>query len=570
MGPDFRYRALEVHSQYVWDHRWIGKMLDFMTRHDLNALILHRNDIVDRVVFPSALFQVTGSECANISARYSNVFRLLYKFTPTHRSGPITRSSYLNRIVEEASRLGIEVYLENKELCFPEILLEFHPELIKNGCICPSEPFWWDFLTQKYRELLMDVRGISGIITSPGTGESRVSISANRCSCDLCQNVDASEWYRSLLLAMYTPIRKAGKKLILRDFVFDSKTHRTLSQSIEDLPEDIVVSLKNTPHDFYPTFPDNPLIGTLGKRAQWIEFDTMGQYFGWGIGPSTMVDDLRCRLERARMKGAEGVMLRTDWENLDGHTSFHTPNVVNLIAGAAFSTDLSTDKLAIYRRYMEDNRFFAADVGQRDLDAAVTWVRQAFDINWEVVRRALFINGCVFSDSSAFPVSIDHALWLAEEKNSLKDWDPSKSNALSTDYENVQSILQEKDEALQMVEGLAAEVGGGQRGISGDFHKLLVQWYEIFRYYVRGFHAIGSAFILYRCLQDKSGKLDSEQRRSMKDRLQKSLADLSSLAEEYKLFYRKTSHAHSVYTLLNPDRLLVFREDVLSHLRALE
>ncbi len=42
---DFEIRAIEVHSVYAWDYRWISKVLDFAKRTGLNALVLHRNEI---------------------------------------------------------------------------------------------------------------------------------------------------------------------------------------------------------------------------------------------------------------------------------------------------------------------------------------------------------------------------------------------------------------------------------------------------------------------------------------------------------------------------------------------
>ena len=36
------------------------------------------------------------------------------------------------------------------------------------------------------------------------------------------------------------------------------------------------------------------------------------------------------------------MILRTDWESLDGHTAFDTPNRINLHAGAALLRDLQT------------------------------------------------------------------------------------------------------------------------------------------------------------------------------------------------------------------------------------
>ncbi|MCE1197147.1 hypothetical protein LWX53_11705, partial [bacterium] len=334
---DFELRAIEVHSSYAWDFRWITKVLGFAHGNGFNALVLHRNDIVDQVVFPGLLFGVEKDEARNIFERYNIAYRKIYKYTPTRRSGPMLRRDYLRRVVESAARLGIAVYLENKELYFPDVLLELFPELTKGGHVCASDPFWVNFLAAKYAELLEDVPGIAGVITSLGTGESRVSITSNRCTCDLCKAMTTERWYSELFGAMYGPLASKGKKLIVRDFVFTKKNQDLLASQFDALPADVAIAIKNTPHDYYPTFPANKLIETLGDREKWIEFDAMAQYFGWGIGPSAMLRDFRSRFAYAKKHGAKGIILRTDWESLDGHTAFDTPNIINLYAGAALA-----------------------------------------------------------------------------------------------------------------------------------------------------------------------------------------------------------------------------------------
>ena len=88
--PAFPFRALEVHSAYAWDYRWIRQALAFIRDQGLNALVLHRNDIVDQVVYPAKFFG--GSDAPrNIFERYQEIHRALYKYTPTRRSGPYLR-----------------------------------------------------------------------------------------------------------------------------------------------------------------------------------------------------------------------------------------------------------------------------------------------------------------------------------------------------------------------------------------------------------------------------------------------------------------------------------------------
>nr|MDP8994716.1 hypothetical protein [Pseudomonadota bacterium] len=441
---DFRVRALEIHSAYAWDFDWVRRALRFIQDHEMTALVLHRNDVVDRVVYPGKYFGGGDRKYSNIFERYRDIHRQLYKYTPTRRSGPYHRRDYANRIVELADLMGIEVWFENKELSFHEILLELNPRLTKNGTLCPSEPFWWEFLEVKYTELFEDIPGLAGIITAPATGESRLSISGNRCTCELCRTMTPQRWYSELILSMHRPIKRAGKELVIRDFVFDRRAQSELAEALERLPDDIIVSLKNTPHDYYPTFPNNPRLGQVGPHRQWVEFDGMAQYFGWGIGPAIMIDDLRYRMDVAKGFDVEGLIFRTDWESLDAHSAFHTPNLLNLYAGAALSIDRQTPGQDIYRRWLSEQGMLRPDADADAIDACAAWAERLFANSWPAVKRSLYTNDCVFSDSSIYPVSLNHAWWLAEEKNSLKDWDPSKADALATTEENVKRIMVEK------------------------------------------------------------------------------------------------------------------------------
>ena len=76
-----------------------------------------------------------------------------------------------------------------------------------------------------------------------------------------------------MIMAMYKPFKDAGKKLIIRDFIYTKAEQERFQKAFIDMPEEIILSLKNTPHDFYPTFPDNPLMGHVGSHPQITEYD---------------------------------------------------------------------------------------------------------------------------------------------------------------------------------------------------------------------------------------------------------------------------------------------------------
>lgn len=563
---DFGIRAVEVHSSYAWDFRHVMKVLDFAERRDLNTLVLHRNDVVEQVVFPGVQFGVEEGTCRNIYERYREAYRKIYKYTPTRRSPPLLRRGYLKRVVEEARRRGIGVYLQNKELSFPDIFLELHPSLIKDGHGCPNEPFWWEFLRIKYRELFEDVPDIAGIITSVGTGESRISITANRCTCGLCGNTTPEEWYRKVIDVIHTAVTGAGKKLVLRDFVFNRKAHGELAAAFAELPADIAVSLKDTPHDYYPTFPQNELIGNIRGREKWIEYDTMAQYFGWGIGPATMTGYMKERMTSALGKGATGIVLRTDWESLDGHTCFDTPNLVNLHAGGVFGVSVAAPAMTVYRAWLEDREAFADSADESSRAAATARLASIFDLNWDVVRRALYMRDCVFNDCSTFPVGVGQALWLAEEKNSLKDWVPEKRDALAPTRENTEAILREKDEAVDLLRDLRVRLAGIPAGLKPEFLADLGERYEVFELYVRGFRVLGRLFALVR-FAGAARSADSPEGeaapfgRPLRDQLAGALDEIDGVIDEYAGFYRETSLPSAVYQLINAERLESFRDD---------
>lgn len=561
---DFEVRALEIHSNYAWDFEWIMKSIEFMKENDMNTLVLHRNDLIDLIVYPGKYFGCEKESYHNIFERYREIFRKLYKYTPTRRSGPYQRRAFLKRVVEEAKRAGIKVYIENKELYFPEVLLEFFPHLQKNGAICPTEPFWMSFVSTKYKEFFEEFPEIAGIITAPATGESKVSISSNRCKCELCQSTTQEQWYNNLIMAMYEPIKEAGKQLIIRDFVFNAEDHQRISEVMEKMPSDIAISLKNTPHDYYPTFPDNPRIGNVGDHDQWIEFDAWGQYFGWGISPAILIEDFRRRMKYAKERKAKGVIFRTDWESLDGHSVYHTPNMINLYAGAALSQDLSADSVGIYVKWLEHVGFYKEGLTNDQQRATALWLQNIMNQTWEVTSRTAFVDGCVFSDSSQLPISMDHALWLAEEKNSLKEWDASKSDVFSGQLERVKFNLQEKDEALRLVNSLKEQILQGNDGLSKEGFKDLSDRFEIFAKYVEAFRAAAQSIILthYRLTQDPSSEFYTQSSQQLDD----SLEQLLELSRQFESLFNTTSFQHRVYTLLDPERLTVLYNDLTERL----
>jgi len=557
---EFAVRGIELHSLYAWVFKWIDSCLTFMQRERFNTLVLHRNDFVDLIVYPGKYFGCKKDSYDSIFERYKEIFRTLYKFTPTRRSGPYQRRAFLKRVLTIAKKRGISIYVENKELYFPEILLEFYPELVKNGKICATDPFWIEFLKEKYREFFAEFPEVDGIITAPATGESKVSITSNRCTCERCRNTSRAEWFKNVLEAMYEPIHAAGKKLVVRDFVFNPEAHKAIASVMENLPSDVVISLKNTPHDYYPTFPENPRIGNVGDHEQWLEFDAMGQYFGWGIGIANLADDYRRRMKSALEKGADGIILRTDWESLDGHTAFRTQNKVNLYAAGMLSNNVNTTNHDIYDHYLSSEGWYA---GKDNREKTLEYYTSIIDRTWPLASKTMFVNSCVFSDSSLMPISYEHAFWLAEEKNSLKDWIPEKSDALAPKRERLEENLQEIDRSLKEADALyqlslEEVVGLTAEKLSGFRDAILIQ-----KYYVELFALVKKVLLTARYLKETEESHESEYYKGKQATLKGLLSNLDSEEEFLRHFGETTEfHPHTIYTLLDPDRVHCLKKDI--------
>lgn len=559
----FDVRALELHSQYAWDYNWIIKTMDFMKTLDMNTLILHRNDFIDLIIYPGKYFGYEGNPQDTIFETYSHIFRKLYQYTPTRRSGPYQRRAFLKRVLEQAGRRGIDVYIENKELYFPDILLEFFPHLVQDGHICATDPFWLEFLQVKYRDFFREFPEIAGIITAPATGESRVSISSNRCRCERCRNVRKEDWFDQVLRAMYGPIHEAGKRLVVRDFVFDPQAHREIAGVMERLPGDVVISLKNTPHDYYPTFPDNGRIGRVGNHDQWVEYDAMGQYFGWGIAMADLTADYRRRMAYARENGVCGIVIRTDWESLDGHTAFGTPNRINLYAGAMLAKTPDVPDQDIYQRFLQAENWLEEGLTPEETGEAVKWFAGLMGGTWAATSRMLYVQGCVFSDSSLMPVSFDHAFWLAEEKNSLKAWDPSKTETLAPDREHLEAALAEKQESLERIAALCDMAGQPPAGIRPEKSRELIQRFAIHREFAEMYAAAVGALLLTRYVRETGEDRNSEYYRENQARRSRAVESLAAWEARLRQMAAATDYMpHTVYTLMDADRMRCLYHDL--------
>ena len=437
----FTFRALELHGRRMWDRVHILRALDEIERRKMTALVLHETDMLNHVLFPRAFFDPYAAWSGAPPRRGENAIQ--------------NNRVWLQNTLRLAASRNIPVWLEVKELAFPDEVLELRPNLVRDGIICPSDPFWWEFLEKRTAELYADFPLVAGLIVSPGSPEGRASRAQEKCHCANCAATPLQAWYKAVIGALHRPSLAAGKPLAVREFAYKPKDQGPLLAAIEEMPADIILCAKVTPHDFYPTFPDNPAI-IPRKRPMWVEYDVHGQFFGWGLLPCLVQQDIAARFAHGTANGVSGALLRVEWERVNDLWALETPNRMNLIAAAALAAGETPTEEQVCATWLAEE---ALD------EAAAPWLAQIMRRTWPLVRSALFVGDHVFADCSMFPRSMGRAFWTMEHKHSLMDWDESRRGELDADTARFEAFLAEKAAAIADATDIAALLETAPAGI---------------------------------------------------------------------------------------------------------
>src|SRR5690606_21654815 len=104
-----------------------------------------------------------------------------------------------------------------------------------------------------------------------------------------------------------------GKKLYVRTFAYSDREYNVTVGSINHVKsQDIVLMMKETPHDFFLTHPNNRLIGSI-DRPTIVEFDFGNEFNGQGVIANTWVDHVVKRWSELKTRpNVVGYVARTD------------------------------------------------------------------------------------------------------------------------------------------------------------------------------------------------------------------------------------------------------------------
>lgn len=546
-NPDYKDRLLEIHGTNMWNGYHVQRAIEFAKKFDLTGIIFHCNDIIDRAIKPDKYFS-------------PNVSLLSYN----NRDGDTKNYKYyLHNIIDKITDAGLEFYVEVKEIYYPhEILSEFPHLRHENGAVCPTDPFWWEFLEEKIREFVERFPKVSGVIVSAGTRESMVSLAANKCTCERCRGYDMERWYRELIGAMFRPLDAAGKKLIVRDFSYTADHQYAMVDAARDVSEKIIMALKKVPHDYYPTFPDNPTVGNCGGLTQWIEYDTWGQYFGLGILPCSVAEDMQGRMQRYLAKGASGVMLRTDWERLLMGSTFNSFNLFNLIAGAMLSQDVNMNLDEAYQAWLKFGLLSPLEYDACPQQPCVPTSPQALPVlrelmqrSWKILEKSIYVRGHVFNRNAQMFDRYFLTYFIMTVQHTRDHWDKGASQKVQPTDENIAIMMREKDEAVELAKSLRELVHPEELGVNADIQRYLNFVLDVYVVYTEIFRQQ----LLTVALTKRAEESGSEEDRK---RAQETLAPYEQLAQRLDLVVRGKGYSNNVEYVMDGDRVRRFAADV--------
>lgn len=558
-SPDFAVRGFEFHGNDrfqtgMWRWGALDRAFGLMRRLELNTLIFHQNDLTEWAVLPRAYFASPARR-----ARW-----------PVRSAQVANGRSHLNTVTRRAAERGIKLFLEVKEMSYPEELIELHPELMVEGTVvCPTHPFWWEYQREKYRELMADVPELGGVIVSAGTRESKLSLAVHNCNCERCRTYAPADWYANILRSLFEPLHAAGGILVVRDFAYSKAEQNLVVEACARVSPEVVVALKNTPHDFYPPFPDNPRIGHVPVRRQWVEFDAWCQFSGMGFYPASVVEDMQRRLRHARASGVEGVTFRADLEFMSDTSVLNSWNLVNVFAGGRLSRRIEQPLETIYDEWLAYGvaNPLAAESEQPAPaplpPAQRARVRTFMQASWKVIEKSLYVRGFNFTDGTGqYPFSVEHAFFTMLVFQGRNDWEPGANRRLEPTPENVRAILDEKDAAEREVAALPALLDLKSLDLPERLRAAMAQLLDLYQLYVRGLARCTGACFLVRLAQHT--RLPGDAARAVR------AADaLDAFRAEAAARLDRTYYPHYVYWYFDADYLRRLSTDVRAQVNRL-
>jgi len=296
----------------------------------------------------------------------------------------IKRQKLVNDLISKAHLAGIkEVVLWDHTL----YSLKYYPDKFKTGpnnTINLDDPSFWLWFKQDYRDMINLVPEMDGLVlTFIETGaraENQYSEKLKTGAEKLAAVVDA---------VAEVVCDELGKKLYIRTFAYTDAEYQNTIGCIGHIKSDkIILMMKETPHDFFLTHPNDMYAGSI-NRPTIMEFDTGNEFNGQGVIANTWPEYIIRRWsELIKRPNIIGYVARTD--RYRNTRIVGTPNEILLYTLKRFTEDQSITADDVYDEF----------IAQKYSDEAVKSIKPAFKLAYDIVSSSLYTLGTNIANHS--------------------------------------------------------------------------------------------------------------------------------------------------------------------------
>ncbi|HEX2976051.1 MAG TPA: hypothetical protein VHO68_08935 [Bacteroidales bacterium] len=293
------------------------------------------------------------------------------------------RRNLVNTLISRAHIAGIKEVIAWDHALYS---LKYYPEKFKTGpkgTIDLDNPEFWSWFKQDYREMLKLIPGIDGLVlTFIETGA--------RAENQYSAIMSGPEKLAAVVDAVAAVVcDELGKKLYIRTFAYTDAEYMNTIGCIEHIRNNkIILMMKETPHDFFLTHPNDRYAGTV-NRPTIMEFDTGNEFNGQGVVANTWPEYIIRRWsELIKRPNVIGYVARTD--RYRNTRIVGTPNEILLYTLKRYTGDQTVTADMIY------DEFITSKYGK----ASLKYIKPAFMKAYDIVTSSFYTLGTNVSNHS--------------------------------------------------------------------------------------------------------------------------------------------------------------------------
>jgi hypothetical protein len=294
------------------------------------------------------------------------------------------RQKLVNDLIAQAHKAGIQEVVVWDHALYD---LKYYPSRFKTGpkgTIDLDNPAFWEWFRADYRDLMKLAPEANGIVlTFIETGaraENQYSLKLKTGPEKLAAVVDA---------VADVVCNELGKQLYIRTFAYTDAEYLNTIGCIGFLKnEKVRLMMKETPHDFFLTHPNDKYAGKI-NRPTIMEFDACNEFNGQGVIANTWPEYIIRR-----------------WSDL-----MNRPNVIGYVARTDRYGDTrlagTPNEILLYalKRYTEDQSVTAEDIREEFITSkygrkSFRFLNKAFGMAFDIVSSSLYTLGTNIANHS--------------------------------------------------------------------------------------------------------------------------------------------------------------------------